>query len=168
MAILWRLGAVMETASLRRSAAIEHEVRNTARTGCIEEKTNSIHQASSGSAKREAVVARNPEVFGCAGARSSKVQESPLRRAISACEQEVRGPAQHALMEPGACQPLNKSLCASTAANSRLGLLTKALPNPSIKPSPNGKPPGQRYSAVLHFLQRWPGVWPLVPAYVER
>jgi len=43
-----------------------------------------------------------------------------------------------------------------------------AWPNPSIKPSPNGKPPGQRYSAVLHFLQRWPGVSPLVPAYVER
>ncbi len=43
-----------------------------------------------------------------------------------------------------------------------------ARPNPSIKPSPNGKPPGQRYSAVLHFLQRWPGVSPSVPAYVER
>ena len=43
-----------------------------------------------------------------------------------------------------------------------------AWPNPSIKPSPNSKPPGQRYSAVLHFLQRWPGVSPLVPAYVER
>jgi hypothetical protein len=37
-------------------------------------------------------------------------------------------------------------------------------PNPSLKPSPNGKPPGQRYSAVLLLLQRWPGVFPLVPA----
>jgi len=43
-----------------------------------------------------------------------------------------------------------------------------AWPNPSIKPSPNSKPPGQRYSAVLHSLQRWPGVSPSVPAYVER
>ena len=43
-----------------------------------------------------------------------------------------------------------------------------AWPNPSIKPSPNGKPPGQRYSAGLLLLQRWPGGLPLVPAYVER
>jgi hypothetical protein len=39
-----------------------------------------------------------------------------------------------------------------------------ALPNPSLKPSPNGKPPGQRYSAGLLLLQRWPGAFPLVPA----
>ncbi len=38
------------------------------------------------------------------------------------------------------------------------------MPNPSLKPSPNGKPPGQRYSAGLLLLQRWPGVFPLVPA----
>ena len=39
-----------------------------------------------------------------------------------------------------------------------------AVPNPSFKPSPNGKPPGRRYSAGLHFLQRRPGVLPSVPA----
>jgi len=37
-------------------------------------------------------------------------------------------------------------------------------PNPSLKPSPNGKPPGPRYSAGMHFLQRGPGVSPLAPA----
>jgi hypothetical protein len=37
-------------------------------------------------------------------------------------------------------------------------------PNPSLKPSPNGKPPGRRYSAGVHFLQRRPGAFPLVPA----
>ncbi len=37
-------------------------------------------------------------------------------------------------------------------------------PNPSLKPSPNGKSPGQRYSAGLLLLQRWPGAFPLVPA----
>ena len=168
MATLWRLEAVMGTASLRRSAVIEPEDTNNPRSGCIEEKTNSRHLASSGGARREAVVARNPEVFGCAGARSSKVQESPHRWAISAREQEVRRSAPHALMQPGVCQPLSKSRPASSTAGSRLSLFSKALPNPSIKPSPNGKPPGQRYSAVLHFLQRWPGVSPLVPAYVER
>ena len=39
-----------------------------------------------------------------------------------------------------------------------------AVPNPSFKPSPNGKPPGRRYSAGLHFLQRRPGALPSVPA----
>mgnify|MGYP003425772816 CR=1 FL=1 len=168
MATWWRLAAVMGTASLQRPAVIAPEDRRIPRSGCIEEKTNSMHQASSGSAKREAVVARRPEVFGCAGARSSKVQESPHRWAIRAGGQEFRGPALHVLMPPIFSQPLRKSRCATRAAGSRLGLLSKALPNPSIKPSPNSKPPGQRYSAVLHFLQRWPGVSPLVPAYVER
>ncbi len=126
-----------------------------------------MHQASGG-AEREAVVAHNPEVFGSPGARSSEGQESLLRAAASAREQEFRGPAAHALMQSGVRQRWSKSRCASSVAGSRLGLLSKALPNPSIKPSPNSKPPGQRYSAVLHFLQRWPGVSPLVPAYVER
>ena len=167
MATLWNPEAVMEAASLRSTAAIQQEDRNTARSGCIEEKTNSMHQASSGSAEREAVVARKPEVFGCAGARSSKVQESPHRWAISAREQEVRTSAPHALRHPGICQPLSKSQRASSSSGSRLGLLSKALPNPSIKPSPNSKTPGPRYSAA-HHLQRGPGVLLSVPAYVER
>jgi len=127
-----------------------------------------MHQASSGSAERGPVVAHNPEMVGSSGARSSKVQASPFRVAASAREQEFRGPPAHALMQPGVCPPWSKSRCASSVAGSKLGLLSKALPNPSIKPSPNSKPPGQRYSAVLHFLQRWPGVSPSVPAYVER
>ena len=168
MATWWRLAAVMKSASLPGPSLIEQEDRNTPRSGCVEEKTNSMRQASNASAEREAVVARNPEVFGCAGARSSKVQESSHREATSACEQEFRGSAPHVLIPPIFSEPLRKSRCATRAAGSRLGLLSKALPNPSIKPSPNGKPPGQRYSAVLHFLQRWPGVSPSVPAYVER
>jgi len=43
-----------------------------------------------------------------------------------------------------------------------------ALPNPSIKPSPNSKAPGPRYSALSLVLQRGPGASLLVPAYVER
>ena len=38
-----------------------------------------------------------------------------------------------------------------------------AWPNPSFKPSPNGKTPDPRYSAC-HHLQRGPGVSPLGPA----
>jgi len=158
----------MGTASLRTAAVIEPEDTNTLRSGCVEEKTNSMRQASNASAEREAVVARTSEVCGSAGSRSSGVQVSLFRVAASAREQEFRGSASHALMQPGVCQPLSKSRPASSTAGSRLSLFSKALPNPSIKPSPNGKPPGQRYSAVLHFLQRWPGVSPSVPAYVER
>ena len=167
MATWWRLEAIMETASLRRSAVIEPEDTNNPRSGGIEEKTNSMHRACSGSAEREAVVARNPEVLGCAGARSSKVQESPHRKATGACEQEFRGSAPHVLIPSMFTDPSRKSRCASRAAGSRLGLLSKALPNPSIKPSPNGKPPGPVCGA-LHFPQPGPGVSPLVPAYVER
>jgi len=43
-----------------------------------------------------------------------------------------------------------------------------AWPNPSIKPSPNSKAPGPRYSALSLVLQRGPGPSLLVPAYVER
>jgi hypothetical protein len=39
----------------------------------------------------------------------------------------------------------------------------KALPNPSLKPSPNSKTPGPRSSAC-HHLQRGPGVFLSVPA----
>ena len=168
MATLWRLAAVMETASLRVPVVIEPKDRNTPRSGCVEDKTNSMHQASNATAGREAAVARNPEMFGSAGARSTKVQESALREAASAREQEFRGPAPQVLMPSIFGEPLRKSRCATSAAGSRLSLLSKALPNPSIKPSPNSKPPGQRYSAVLHFLQRWPGGSLSVPAYVER
>ena len=42
-----------------------------------------------------------------------------------------------------------------------------AWPNPSLKPSPNSKAPGPRYSAV-HHLQRGPGAFLSGPAKLER
>jgi hypothetical protein len=39
----------------------------------------------------------------------------------------------------------------------------RVQPNPSFKPSPNGKAPGPRYSAGVLLLQRGPGALPLVP-----
>ena len=163
MATWWRLAAVMGTASLQRPAVIAPEDRRIPRSGCIEEKTNSMRQASNASAEREAVVARTSEVCGSAGSRSSGVQVSLFRVAASAREQEFRGSASHALMQPGVCQPLSKSRPASSTAGSRLGLLSKALPNPSLKPRPNGKTLAPRYSAV-HHLQRGASVSPSVPA----
>ena len=163
MAIWWRLAAVMETASLRSAAVIEPEDTNAQRAGCVEEKTNSMRQASNASAEREAAVARNPEVFGNAGARSRKVQALPLRVVAGAREQEFRGSAPHELWQPGISQPLSQSRHASSVAGSKLGLLSKALPNPSLKPRPNGKTLAPRYSAV-HHLQRGASVSPSVPA----
>ena len=42
------------------------------------------------------------------------------------------------------------------------------LPNPSVKRSANGRPPGRRSSAGLHYLQRRPGGLPSSPAYLKR
>ena len=163
MATWWRLAAVMGTASLQRPAVIAPEDRRIPRSGCVEEKTNSMRQASNASAEQEEVVARTPEVFGSAGSRSRKVQVSLFRSAAGAREQEFRGFALHALRSPIFGKPLRPSRRACSTAGSRRGLLSKALPNPSLKPRPNGKTPGPRYSAV-HHLQRGPGVSPSVPA----
>ena len=163
MATWWRLAAVMGTASLQRPAVIAPEDRRVPRSGCVEEKTNSMRRASNASAERGAVVAHKPEVFVSGGARCSTVQGSPLCVAASAREQKSRGSASHAHMQSGLYQPFSQSRYASSPAGSRLGLLSKALPNPSLKLSPNGKTPGPRYSAV-HHLQRGPGVSPSVPA----
>jgi len=59
------------------------------------------------------------------------------------------------------------SLVRGSSVHHALSLPRKALPNTSIKPSPNSKTPGPRRSAY-HHLHRGPGVLLLVPAYVER
>ena len=164
MATWWRLEAVMEAASLRQPAVIEPEDRRVPRSGCVEEKTESMRQASNASSEREAVKAHYPEEFGSPGARGSKGQQSPLRVATHACEQEIKTSAPHALMQPSLCKPLSTSRCASSPSGSRMGLLSKTLPNPSLKPRPNGKTQGPRYSAGLLLLQRGPCVLPSVPA----
>jgi hypothetical protein len=51
----------------------------------------------------------------------------------------------------------------SSTSRQALHLSQEALPNPSLKPSPNGKPPGPVCGA-LHSPQPGPGAFPLVPA----
>ena len=53
MATWWRLAAVLETASLRQPAVIEPEDRRIPRSGCTEETTNSMHQASGGAERKQ-------------------------------------------------------------------------------------------------------------------
>ncbi len=56
--------------------------------------------------------------------------------------------------------------CKSVASPARGA--PRALPNPSVKPSPNGGPPGPGRRYAVHFRQPGPGVPPSVPAYLER
>jgi len=42
----------------------------------------------------------------------------------------------------------------------------RTMPSPSLKPRPNGKPPGPGHCAA-HRLQRGPGVFPLLQAWLD-
>jgi hypothetical protein len=53
-------------------------------------------------------------------------------------------------------------------ATGEQGTLGVPRPNPSVKPRPNGGPPGPGHRYGVHFLWPGPGVPPLVPAYLER
>ena len=44
------------------------------------------------------------------------------------------------------------------------GKACRAWPNPSLKRSANGRPPGPVWRYALHFRQPGPGVLPLAPA----
>ena len=163
MATFWLIGALMETASLPRPAFIDAEDTNTACSGCFEEKANSLHQASSASAQGVAAAARQEEKVGSGGSRRSRGQASALFVAVGGIKSKVRGQAPLASKQRLAGTVVSKSRRASSTAGSRLGQPKKALPNPSIKPSPNSKAPGPRYSAE-HHLQRGPGAFLSGPA----
>jgi hypothetical protein len=168
VAASWCIAAVLGTASLRSLAVIEPEDLKILHSGCLDERTKATRQASNCSAEREAVKAPQPEKVGSAGPRSIKAKALPLCAAASVREEEFRGQAPRRLRQPVAGKPLEQSLCPSSSAGSRPSTFSNALPNPSIKPSPNSKAPGPRYSAGVLLLQRGPGALPLVPAYVER
>ena len=55
-----------------------------------------------------------------------------------------------------------------TFATIQLRVPWRVRPNPSVKPSPNGGPPGPGHRYGVHFLWPGPGVPPSVPAYLER
>jgi hypothetical protein len=48
------------------------------------------------------------------------------------------------------------------------GQVARVRPNPSVKLSTNGRPPGPSHRYGVHFLWLGPGVLPLAPAYLER
>jgi hypothetical protein len=153
----------MEAASLQSLVLIEAEDTQTFRSGCTGKKTRSMQPASNGSAEREAVQARHPANFGCAGSRSGKTKSSTFSASASTSAKKFRGLALRLLCQPVDCKLWNQGSRSGTAARSRSERPGKALPNPSLKPRPNSKTPGPRYSAV-HHLQRGPGVFLSVPA----
>jgi hypothetical protein len=163
VATSWFIDAVMETAEHQRPALIEAQDKKTPRSGCRDERAKPMHPASIGSAAREEVQERPLTDFGCAGSRSRKTEASSRHMAASARDRKPRGQVQRSFGQPIARRPGNKSSRSGSAAGYRPVPLSKALPNPSLKPRPNGKTPAPRYSAV-HHLQRGAGVSPSVPA----
>ena len=85
------------------------------------------------------------------------VQLNPALRARPVVSQVIAHLAQVQGSSYVVCQGLGLGQVAKPARSGN------AWPNPSLKPRPNGKTPGPRYSAV-HHLQRGPGVSPSVPA----
>ena len=62
----------------------------------------------------------------------------------------------------------NRVQCGRNPTAASRGQRPKVRPNPSVKPSPNGGPPGPIHGYGVHFPWLGPGVPPLVPAYLER
>jgi hypothetical protein len=163
VATSWFIDAVLKTASLRGPARTEAEGMGTPRSGQRDEKANPMRRASSASAEREGIAACHAGKVERSGSRSCEGRFSALRAPVGALGQKCRGPTLSALTRRLVCMPGEKGSRSCNAAVSRLATSSKALPNPSLKLSPNSKTPGPRYSAV-HHLQRGPGVSPSVPA----
>ena len=66
------------------------------------------------------------------------------------------------LNPPAVTEAKQLGFCGSACTLS--GLPSQALPNPSVKPSPNGGPPGPVWRYAVHFRQSGPSVPPSVPA----
>jgi hypothetical protein len=59
------------------------------------------------------------------------------------------------------------SICRRPAKDSKIAFLTNhqaSMPNPLLKRSTNGRPPGPVWRYAVHFRQPGPGVLPLAPA----
>ena len=87
--------------------------------------------------------------YGC-------LRQSTRLREIQVLRQGARPESAH--------QEQNASPSKSPAPRKAPRTAGAAWPNTSFKRSANGRPPGPRYSAGLHCLQRGPGVLPLSPA----
>jgi hypothetical protein len=60
--------------------------------------------------------------------------------------------------------PYSRRPMVGCGRRSAFSLLTRVRPNPSLKRSTNGRPPGPVWRYAVHFRQPGPGVLPLAPA----
>ena len=72
--------------------------------------------------------------------------------------------ASHGRQRRAGCFSEGPRRVTGTEQAHRLWQLRAALPNPSLKRSPNGGPPGPGWWYAVHFHQPGPGVPPSVPA----
>jgi hypothetical protein len=117
-----------------------------------------MQPATAGSAERDQALAHEADQVWKVSALNQ--WRSGLAGGIcqTTTHQKKEGFIFRSLKAPSSFRQPNQSR--STTARPKRRQSQEALPNPSLKPSPNGKPPGQRYSAGLLLLQRWPGVLP--------
>jgi hypothetical protein len=161
VAASWYFGAVLETAQLRRPVAAEDQTAETGFAGNAGRAKESMSRASIGSAERDQVLAHDTnQVWRVSGLSSWRANFPGCFRQVSP-QPEEEGFVRRSLHARLSFLPQGQSRSSTSRPAPRLS--QEALPNPSLKPRPNGKTPGPRYSAV-HHLQRGPGVLPSVPA----
>ena len=117
-------------------------------------------------------------VPGLVGSLASKVEAEPLGLVSGGAASLAPGVSQVKSRglpwEPSNCAIYWQSQRFVPAASSRpfnsvVGTKrSPARPNPSVKLSTNGRPPGPSHRYGVHFLWLGPGVLPLSPAYLER
>ena len=84
----------------------------------------------------------------------------PLFSSVALAGQKRSSPSARAVCLHGS----SARVPAKAAENEFLHLVVAARPNPLLKPSPNGGPPGPASRYRVHFLLAGPGVPPLVPS----
>ena len=106
------------------------------------------------------------EVIGSAFSKSVRrpAAEQPLQRLRAS--HAAAGVARFAA-HPKVGRLRASGLCPS-AGTGALASKVRALPNPSVNRSTNGRPPGPVWRYAVHFRQPGPGVLPLAPGYLER
>jgi hypothetical protein len=152
MATVWYLEAVLKFSRVcrRQFGAVAKT-----QTECIDAAAHRENQRPGTSAARSRTVFELVSLLYRRRAASSRSGKLVTRRLKD--EAGARWRRNTRLAFP----PVRPSPCSVVPATPHL--LHAAPPNPSLKPSPNGKPPGPVCGGV-HSPQPGPGVFPLVPA----
>jgi len=99
-----------------------------------------------------------------------RLEGRPLIRRLFGClprGAELQSVARQALCSGASAIQAIVGLAVASSASLRCSP-GNAWPNPSVKASPNGGPPGPGHRYGVHFLWPGPGVPPSVPPYLER